>query len=60
MTWVCSRAMVRSSDVQSDQVGLSLSHIAVSLFEPPDFWQAAIAVRVTVVDLTMAWRVSTR
>jgi uncharacterized protein (DUF1499 family) len=43
--------MVRSSDVQSDQVGLSLSHIAVCLFEPPDFRQAAIAVRVAVVGL---------
>jgi hypothetical protein len=52
--------MERSSDVQSDSVGLSLSHIAVSLFEPPDFRQVAIAGRARSLDLTMAWRGSTR
>jgi hypothetical protein len=49
-----------SSVVQSDSVGLSLSHIAASLFKPPDFRQAAIAGRARSFDLTMAWRGSTR
>jgi hypothetical protein len=52
--------MERSSDFQSDSVGRLLSHIVVSLFEPPDFRQAAIAARARSLDLTMAWLGSTR